>query len=227
MREVAAHSDMLLVSHYPDATKSRGQYMEILEAAVKEDASDPTHYFYFARELTFCRRWAEARDALTHYLGMNAASNQNERSYAMRLLGQTYEELQDQASAEKWLLQAVGEAPHTREPWCALAMLMYRQSRWHECYAYAHRALSITVRTLVYTGDPAVWGYRAHDLLAIAAWNLGLKDEARTQAKLALDHAPDDERLKANLVFMENDNVRSTDTGASSDPGRHAKAVFS
>ena len=226
IKEVAAHSDMLLVSHYPDATKSRGQYMEILEAAVKEDAHDPTHYFYFARELTFCRRWMEARDALTHYLGMNAASNQNERSYAMRLLGQTHEELQDQAGAEKWFIQAASEAPNTREPWCALAMLMYRQNRWHECYVYAHRTLLITVRSLVYTGDPAVWGYCAHDLLAIAAWNMGLKDEAREQVKLALAHAPDDERLKANLAFMENHNVCSTDSGASADPGRHAEAVL-
>jgi glycosyltransferase involved in cell wall biosynthesis len=226
MQPVAAHSDMLLVSHYPDSTKSRGQYMEILEAAVKEDASDPSHYFYFARELTFCRRWTEAREALIHYLGMNAGSNQNERSYAMRLLGQTHEELNDQDGAQRWYLQAASEAPNTREPWCNLAMLMYRQSRWHECYMYAHRALLITVRSLVYTGDPAVWGYYAHDLVAIAAWNMGLKDEARKQAKLALEHAPDDERLNANLAFMENEDVCSTDTGASPDPGRHVEEVF-
>ena len=203
MQEVAAHSDMLLVSHHPDATKSRGQYMEILEAAVKEDASDPSHYFYFARELTFCRRWAEARDALTHYLGMNATSNQNERSYAMRLLGQTYEELQDLSSAEKWLLQAAGEASNTREPWCALALLMYRQNRWHECYAYSYRALSITVRTLVYTGDPAVWGARPHDLASIACWNLDLKEDALRQAEIALSLEPDDKRLADNLRLIK------------------------
>jgi len=201
--------------------------MEMLEAAVKEDASDPSHYFYYARELTFYKRWTEAREALTHYLGMNGASNQNERCYAMRLLGQTYDELHDQGAAEKWLLQAAGEAPNTREPWCNLAMLMYRQGRWHECYAYSRRALTITDRTLVYTCDPAVWGYWAHDLAAVAAWNLGLKDVAREQAKLAFDHAPDDERLKANLVFMESDDVCSTNTGASADPGRHAEEVLS
>ena len=226
MQEVVARTDALLVTHHPDPTKSRGQYMEILEAAVKEDASDPTHYFYYARELTFYRRWPEARDALTHYLGMNGASNQNERCYAMRLLGQTYNSMGDQASAEKWLLQAAGEGPNTREPWCNLAMLMYQQSRWHECYAYSFRALTITDRALVYTGDPAVWGYWAHDLAAVAAWNLGLKDVAREQAKLALDHAPDDDRLKANLAFMENSDVRSADTGTITDPGRHAEEVL-
>jgi hypothetical protein len=63
-------------------------------------------------------------------------------------------------------------------------------------------------------------------LAAVAAWNLGLKDVAREQAKLALDHAPNDERLKANLAFMENSDVRSADTGTIADPGRHAEEVL-
>lgn len=203
VEEVFAHTDMLLVSHYPDNTKSRGQYMPMLEAAVKEDANDPSHYFYYSRELTFYQRWDEAIKALTHYLGMNAASNQNERCYAMRLLGQSYSEKGDNWQAEKWLLQAAGEAPNTREPWCALAMLMYRQSRWHECYAFSTRALSILDKTLVYTCDPAVWGAQPHDLASISAWHLGLKDVALEQAKIAVELSPSELRLRANLEYYQ------------------------
>jgi len=105
-------------------------------------------------------------------------------------------------------------------------MLMYQQSRWHECYAYSFRALTITDRALVYTGDPAVWGYWAHDLAAVAAWNLGLKDVAKEQAKLALDHAPNDERLRANLAFMENSDVCSANTSTITDLGRHPEEVL-
>jgi tetratricopeptide (TPR) repeat protein len=205
--EVHAHTDKLLVSHHPDPTKSRGQYMPLLEAAVKEDASDPSHYFYYARELTFYSRWDDAIKALTHYLGMGAASHQNERCYAMRLLGKAYSEIGQPCEAEKWLLQAAGEAPNTREPWCELAMAMYKQARWHECYAFSMRALTIKDKTLVYTCDPAVWGYWAHDLASIAAWHLGLIDVSIEQARLALEHAPDDERLKANLVFVSGEQV--------------------
>ena len=205
--EVHARSDKLLVSHYPDASKSRGQYMPLLEASVKEDASDPWHYFYYARELTFYRRWDEAIVALKHYLGMGAASHQNERPYAMRLLGKAYSEKGEPLEAEKWFMQAAGESPNTREPWCELAMFMYKQSRWHECYAFSMRALSITHRALVYTCDPAVWGYWAHDLASIAAWHLGLIDVSIEQARLALEYAPDDERLKGNLVFVSGEQV--------------------
>jgi len=202
VEHVTAWCNQLLVSHHPDPTKSRGQYMEMLEVAVKEDATDPHHYFYYARELTFYRRWDEAKKALTTYLGMNAASNQNERCYAMRLMGKSYAETGDTAQAEKWYYMAAGEAPNTREPWCELAMLMYRQSRWEECFAASMRALKIKDRQLVYTCDPAVWGHWAHDLASIAAHHLGLKDIAIEQAKLAVDLAPDDLRLRRNLRYL-------------------------
>ena len=202
VEHVTAWCNQLLVSHHPDPTKSRGQYMEMLEVAVKEDATDPHHYFYYARELTFYRRWDEAKKALTTYLGMNAASNQNERCYAMRLMGKSYAETGDSAQAEKWYYMAAGEAPNTREPWCELAMLMYRQSRWEECFAASMRALKIKDRQLVYTCDPAVWGHWAHDLASIAAHHLGLKDIAIEQAKLAVDLAPDDLRLRRNLRYL-------------------------
>jgi glycosyltransferase involved in cell wall biosynthesis len=203
VEHVTAWCNHLLVSHHPDPTKSRGQYMEMLEVAVKEDATDPHHYFYYARELTFYRRWDEAKKALTTYLGMNAASNQNERCYAMRLMGKSYAETGDVVQAEKWYYMAAGEAPNTREPWCELAMLMYRQSRWEECFAASMRALKIRDKQLVYTCDPTVWGWWAHDLASIAAWRLGLKDIALEQAKIAASMDPNDLRLKANLEYIQ------------------------
>jgi glycosyltransferase involved in cell wall biosynthesis len=88
--EIYAHTDMLLVSHHPDPTKSRGQYMPLLELAIQEDPRCPRNAFYHARELTFYARWQEAIDALNKYLAMPEANWQNERCYAMRLLGQSY-----------------------------------------------------------------------------------------------------------------------------------------
>lgn len=201
VEHVTAWCGHLLVSHHPDPTKSRGQYMEILEVAVKEDDKDPQHFFYYARELTFYRRWDEAKKALTTYLGMNAASNQNERCYAMRLMGKSYAETGDTAQAEKWYYQAVGEAPNTREPWYELAMLMYRQHRWEECFASAMRGLKIKDKALVYTCDPTVWGYGLHDLAAISAHNLGLRDIAVKQGEIAISMEPNDLRLQNNLKY--------------------------
>ena len=121
--EVYAHTDMLLVSHHPDPTKSRGQYMPLLELAIAEDPHCPRNAFYHARELTFYYRWEEAITYLKKYLAMPEANWQNERAYAMRLLGKSYAELGNQWEAIKWFRLAVAEAPGTREPWVELSMI--------------------------------------------------------------------------------------------------------
>jgi len=114
-------------------------------------------------------------------------------------MGKCLEALGKPWEAEAAYHRACAEAPNTREPWCAISLLMYRQSRWAESYAAAVRALDIRDRELVYTCDPEVWGAQPHDLASIAAWHLGLQKTAIEQARLAVEKSPDDLRLRANL----------------------------
>jgi glycosyltransferase involved in cell wall biosynthesis len=200
--EVYAHTDMLLVSHHPDPTKSRGQYMPLLELAVKEDPFCPRNAFYHARELTFHSRWQEAIDALNKYLDMPEATWQNERCYAMRLLGQSYVELGNNDEALKWFRRATAEAPNTREPWVDLSLATYRRQMWHESLSAAMTALEIKDKALVYTMDPSVWGAKPYDLAAIAAWRLDMKDMARDLCKKAIELEPTNARLLSNLEQM-------------------------
>jgi glycosyltransferase involved in cell wall biosynthesis len=199
--EVWANTDFLLVTHHPDPTKSRGHYMETLELSVKEDPHCPRNAFYYARELYFYRRWDEAIEALNRYLKMPEATWINDRCYAMRIIGECHNAKGDQALAESWYHKAAAEAPHTREPWMALAKLYYEQAKWPESFGAAMRALSIKNKELVYTTEPASWGALPHDHAAIAAWNLGLKEVAIEQGQIACDLDPDDQRLRENLLW--------------------------
>jgi hypothetical protein len=81
-------------------------------------------------------------------------------------------------------------------------MLYYTQHRWQECHSMAMRALAIVDRDLVYTCDPAVWGAQPHDLAAISAWHLGMKDKAIEQIKIAIGKEPNDLRLRTNLKYF-------------------------
>ena len=201
-KELYAHTDMLLVSHHPDNTKSRGQYMPLLELAIAEDPHCPRNAFYHARELTFYSRWKEAIEYLNKYLAMPEATWQNERCYAYRLLGKCYAQLGNLPQSIKMYRLAVAEAPGTREPWVELAQLAYSTQNWTECYSAAKSALNIRDKALVYTMDPTVWTERPYDLASIAAWNLGLKSEAAELTKKALEIAPNNERLQNNLKYM-------------------------
>lgn len=206
IQEIYAHTDMLLVSHHPDNTKSRGQYMPLLELAIKEDPRCPRNAFYHARELTFYQRWDEAIMYLNKYLEMPEATWQNERCYAMRLLGKSYENLNNYDEAEKWYRLAAAEAPNTREPWVELAMLSYMRHDWTQCYFAACKALEIKDKALVYTMDPSVWTEKPHDLASIGAWHLGLKESALYHIDEALKFAPNDTRLLSNKQLIQGEN---------------------
>ena len=201
-KEVWAHTDMLLVVHKPDPTKSRGQYLDLLKVAVTEDSRCPRNAFYYARELTFYRHWDEAISELNRYLALPEATWENERCYAMRLMGKCYDELGQYWNALKWYRLACAEAPMTREPWCEMAMFSYRNQQWTDCYFAAKKALEITNKQEVYTMNPDVWTEQPHDLASIAAWHLGLKDEAVEHCQAALMYAPANERIQNNLQMM-------------------------
>lgn len=201
--EIYAQTDMLLVKHLPDNTKSRGQYMPLLELAVKEDPYCPRNAFYHARELTFYARWHEAIAALNRYLELPGATWITERGYAMRLLGKSYENICDFNQAYKWYQLACIECPTSREPWIDLSVYSYIRSDWETSYYSAKKALNIKNKELVYTMDPTAWGEKPYMYASIAAWNLGKHDEARQLNEEALKFAPNDQLLLSNKEAMK------------------------
>ena len=199
--EVYAQTDKLLVSHHPDPTKSRGQYLPLLEMSIKEDPHCPRNAFYYARELTFYNRWLDAIVALNKYLDMPEATWQNERCYAMRLLGKAYDALNQ--DGREWYRKACKEAPNTREPWVELSESCYLKGEWQECYDSAKRSLEIKDKALVYTMNPEVWGAKPHDLIAISAYHLSNKEDSIIHGKIAVDLEPDNVRLINNLEYYK------------------------
>lgn len=202
IKEVWAETDRLLVRHLPDPNKSRGQYLDLLELSVKEDPHCPRNAFYYARELSFHGRWQEAIEACDRYLAMPEATWSDERAYALRVIGKCHEALGDGFKAEAAYWRAAIEAPHTREPHVALALLYHNHENWAACYASAHRALMFKEQPAVYTSDPKAWGALPHDLLAMAAWKLGFREEALAQGQVAVSFEPGDQRLKENLLWF-------------------------
>ena len=198
-------TDKLLISHYPDETKSRGQYMPLLEVAANEDKECPRNAFYYARELVFTRQYDKAIPALINYLEMPKASWEHERSYAMRLLGEAVDKSRN-GNPLYWYRRAVAENPTAREPWHALAKYCYENKHWDECYYACKMGLSITNQEFVYTMNPNAWGYELHDLLAISAYNLGDKTEAIRHGEIALSFDPDNTRLSNNLKYYRDEH---------------------
>lgn len=194
-------SDMLMVVHKPDETKSRGQYLDLLEMSVKEDPLCPRNAFYYARELTYYGRWTEAIVELKKYLDMPQATWNNERAYAMRLIGDSYDAVGQDGM--EWYRKGVAEDAGVRETWIALSSAASKRGLWAESYGAAKCALAITERNYSYTASPDSFSFKPYDLAAIAAYYLGLKEEALQLGEKALELEPTNERLIKNLAFYK------------------------
>ena len=186
----------LEIHHFPDHTKSRGQYFPLLVLAVEEDPEDDRNSHYLAREYYFHGIYDKAADEFKRHLSLPRAVWKPERAQSMRYLAKCPRE-----DAIYWLGRAILECPDRREAYVDLANVYYKRGDWELCYRNAYSALQITEKPLEYLCDADAWGSLPYDLAAISAWNLGDKQSAKVYGTKAVELAPNDERLQKNLVY--------------------------
>lgn len=199
VRDEMALTSQMIAHHLPDQRKSRGQYLPMLRLATQEDPHCPRNAIYYGRELCYQGQSREAIAELQRYLALPAATWADERAYAMRLIGDQHEALGDHQQAVRWYMQGVAETPSRRDPWYALARSGYHAMDWPTTFAAAVHATALTDRPFLHFDDPAAWAAGPHDLAAIAAYHLGMRDVAAGHGQRALDADPTDPRLAENL----------------------------
>ena len=190
------------LDHRADPSKSRAQYLPLLELSVEEEPLDDRNTHYLGREYMFHRRWQECIDTLTRHLSLPTATWPDERCASMRFIARSHEALGNTHEAERWLLRAVAEAPHLREPWVEAAALYYRQRDWNATAFFALRALNIAERPKTYICEASAWGSLPYDLASLALYETGRVREAIPLLEKAIEIAPDDARLQENLRLM-------------------------
>jgi len=193
----------IVLHHYPDNTKSRGQYLPLLELSVMEDPTNDRAVFWLGREYMYYKKYKECIETLKKHLAMPSAKWDEERSASMRFIGYSYSQLGYKDEATAWLFRAVAECPYVREPYLALCRFAINEQDWALCFAFANKALEITTKTGSYLNDPECYGYALYDYAAISAYYMGLYEKSREFAQRALELDPNNERLKNNLLLIE------------------------
>jgi glycosyltransferase involved in cell wall biosynthesis len=186
----------LQIHHHPDPSKSRSQYLPLLELAVSEDPEDDRNAHYLAREYFFAGRMDEAAVEFRRHLELKKAVWKPERAASMRYLWKI-------TGDSKWLYDAVTECPDRREAWIEIAQFAHDKTDWDSCLAAAIKALSIKERPLEYLTEAFAWGSLPHDLAAVAAYRLGYFHEAAFHGMEALKLSPYDDRINRNMKVYE------------------------
>lgn len=192
------------LDHHPDPTKSRGQYLELLELSVAEDPSDDRNMHYLGREYLYRGRWDDCISTLKRHLAMPKANWRDERAASMRYIAKSYAQKGETDLARDWYLKAIAEAPHLRDPYTDLALFLYELGEWEGVLYFTRCALAITRRPRTYICEAAPWGSLPHDLRSIAYYHTGRRELALEEARQALALEPENERLRGNVALLEN-----------------------
>ena len=191
----------MAVEHLPDLSKSRGQYLPLLELAAKENPEDARCAHYLGREYMYYGRWDEAIRELLRHLALPTATWREERAASKRYLSRCYAGKGDAAAAMRWAMRAVCEQPELREDWYAAEKAAYALRDWSGVRYYGEHAAAITERSTTCINEEEAWGPGVHDLLSLAYWNLGEPQAALESGEKAAAMAPEDERIQRNLDY--------------------------
>ena len=194
----------LTVKHRPDDSKSRSQYLPMLKMAVAEAPNDARMWAYLTREYYFHQKWRETIESAEEML--KAGGWHIERSASCRAAGEAFMHLNNKEMARDWFVKSVKEAPDQLEAWFSLAQFNYQIKNWQGCWDSAIKVNTLT-KEKHYLVINDVWNWKCFDLLAIAGWYLGKKDEAIEYAQKAIQANPKEQRLIDNLEWMQKNNA--------------------
>lgn len=193
----------IILNHHPDITKSRSNYLPLLELSVKEDPEDDRNMHYLGREYMYYLKWHECIDTLKKHLNLKRAIWKDERAASMRFIARSYHALDDDLEAEMWYLKAIEEAPYLREAYVELGYLYYEKENYYKAYEYLKKALKIESKSNSYINEEFAWNSFVYDLLSVCAFNLEYYEEAYANIKKALELDKNNLRLKVNLEEIE------------------------
>jgi len=192
-----------LIKHQPDDTKSRGQYVDLLEVAVLENPTDPRMWNYMTREYYFHQRWEDVLRAGQKMLECPNGWDVEQAAVCKWLAEAAFYLKKSPEEVTAWYQKGVDILPTQGEPWYGLAIDAYRRRDWTACLAASVNIMDLP-RSVHYCYESAIWDWKAYDLAAVSAFNLGHYQEALTFAQHAVKaNGPEQERILRNIDFMK------------------------
>ena len=209
--EIGCYCYDVLIEHHPDNTKSRSQYLPLLELAARENPYDDRCAHYLGRELFWYAKYEQAIVECQRHISLPRAQWVIERAASMRYIAKSYEQLGDKEKAEFWFDKAIAENPQSREPLIDAATFALSRNLFKPVIDYCNKALALPANSGSYLSDRYALNEGPYDLLSVAYFYLGEHIKAISLAETAVSLNPGDIRLINNLNKMKNETLKLTD----------------
>lgn len=185
--ELDLHNKIIL-HHYQDPTKDRGQYLPLLKIRLDENPDDVDSWGYYVRELMYEGKWDEIL-ALEKPAREKHFPDGVEWAWTLIFIASAYENKGMMLEAQHLLWESVKVSPIFRTAWVSLARLISYEGRNALAEAVLKQCLEesrYTTRSVFLDHDD-VWTWRLYDWLCVVCWNQEKYEEAlywSTRAKI-------------------------------------------
>ena len=206
--------DQIFLHHYPDQTKSRSAYYDLLKISVQENPNDSHVRMLYARE---CMSRKEYDEALKEYLAtlqMPDVDAPNKRLVLLECLGRCADiyAIQQNYDEAIWYCQEfIKEDPTYREPYFIMAELYNNMHMYTLAEACIGAALKYSTRKYTWVERKDSWLGLSNNLLSISQIGLRQYDQAIQNCSEALKHDPNSPELLKRMNMLLNIKLQEID----------------
>ena len=195
--------EQIILNHYPDSSKSRSNYLPLLEMSVEEDPTDDRNMHYLGREYMYYGKYNESIDTLIKHLNLPTSKWDAERCASMRFIARCYLGLNRLNEAEMWYQKAIKEAPYLRESYVELAKLYFDQKKYEQAYELLQDAYLIKAKAPIYINEAFAWNEYIDELMGLVCFELKRYPESLNYMQKALKLAPTNTQIKNNCDIID------------------------
>ena len=161
------HLPSIQLNHMADNSKSRSNYLQLLELSVKEKPMDDRNMHYLGREYMFHGKYDKAIETLKKHLLLPTSTWDLERCASLRYIANCYKYKKDLENQEKYLHLAILESNSIREAYFDLGVFYFEQNDYLKSAFVFNEMLKIQTRQLNYMTSPHCWGSLPYDYLSM------------------------------------------------------------
>lgn len=198
-------SEGVRLHHYPDLSKSRSNYLDLLQERVSEDSNDALGYLQFGMELQTQGYLEQAISVFEESLTLRRNSYSSIELAGMHChLGECYEQTGNQKSAILNYTQGILEDTAYRENYYCLAKIFMFSQMHDMAIGIAEEGLKTSVRRFHWIEGVFTWAWGLHDILWRCYYEKGKYDLALFHISNALKYEPNNPTLQENYSMCLN-----------------------
>ena len=200
---VVFSEEEIMLHHYPDRTKSRSQYLNLMKLGIEEEPENMLQNYYYSRELFYHNRWEESIDHFKKTVKI--AKKEKSKSYIAAIygfMGEAYNAIGNIADAEISFIKGLKYTNNVREPYIKLIKFYYQKERWYSLIDIGLKSFELKSNAIEWYEDEKNYKEIPHDYLSVAYYNIGLYREALFHIEKAIEFNNKEERFHLNKKFI-------------------------